>query len=117
MKIKIKKTYNDYWHYDIVKYHYTKETYDYIFKYLDFDKLDKDWAIYFNNKQIKNWFYKTYTNNDRLSKIHNQSPEGYQWLKENWGNGIFEILVLYQDKQELKTIVNRVINIKLLTKE
>jgi len=112
MKIKLIK-YNNYWRYIVGELSYKQEEYDYIFKYLDFDKFDKDWLILFNNKKIEEWFFKTYINDIKLEIIYNQSPNGYQWLKENWGNGVFEIVVCCSDKQEFKTIVNRIINIEL----
>jgi len=45
------------------------------------------------------------------------TPEGYQYLKNNWGKGIFKIPVYYSDKQELKTVVNRLINVGLKRNE
>ena len=90
--------------------------YDYIYKYLDFDKLDKDWFIHFNDKQTEEWFRKTFINSEWLcvDEIQEESSEGYEYLKKNWGKDIFRIAVCYPDKQELKTIVNKVINIKLI---
>jgi len=116
MKIKIKYYNKRCFYYYISIHHYTQEQYDYIFKYLDFDKLDKTWHIYFKNKVTKKWFKKTYMiNNEYLNTtIYKKSPLGYEWLKENWGNGIFKMHVYYPDKQELKTIVNRVINVELI---
>jgi len=112
MKIKL-INWNKYWHYGLKEYGCTQKEYDYIFKYLDFDTLDKDWYIYFNDKQTDEWFFKTYINDIKLEIIYNQSPNGYQWLKENWGKNTFILPVRYPDKQELKTIVNKVINIEL----
>jgi len=114
MKVIIRKTYNNFLRYDIIKeLTYTQKQYDYMFKYLDFDKLDKDWFIQFNDKEVEEWFKYVYIDEDWLNEIYNQSPEGYKWLKDNWGNGIYKLLIEYQDKQELKTIVNRVVNINL----
>jgi len=109
MKFKLKKTFNKYWYYNIYEFYYPQEEYDYIFKYLNFDKLNKDCDILFCFKHyaIEQWFEETYEN----------SQKGNEWLKENWGKGVFKLDVYYPDKQELKTIVNKVINIKLLTKE
>jgi len=112
MIIELKK-WDKNWRYNINEWNYTQKQFDYMCKYLDFDKLDKDWHIIFNNEKTKEWFYKTYTSSHDLNKIYNHSPKGYQYLKNNWSKGVFKILVNYPDKQELKTIVNRVINIEL----
>ena len=114
MKINLQKLYTNYWHYNLQERYYTQEKFDYIFKYLDFDKLDKSWNILFNNKETKKLFRKIYIDEDWLKGIYNHSPKGYLYLKENWGKDIFRIAVCYPDKQELKTIVNKVINIKLI---
>jgi len=118
MKIKTFE-HNNFYSYscNIDEINHTPEQFDYIFKYLDFDKLDKDWYIIFNNEETEEWFRKTYINSDHLISIYDQSPEGYQWLKENLGKNKFRFPVRYPDKQGLKTIVNKLINIKLLTKE
>jgi len=118
MKIKITQ-YNKYWYYNNINEDtYIQEQYDYVLKYLNFDKLDKKRNyIYFNNKETEKWFRKTYTNTHWLDDIYNNSPEGYQWLKKHWGKGIFKLFVWYSDKQELKTVVNKVINIKLIRGE
>ena len=108
--------------YDIFECNYTQEEYDYIYKYLDFNKLDKDCYIYFSKKETEECFFEAYLNSeyldniyrDHLKNIYFTSPLGYEWLKSNWGKGIFKITVWYLYKQELKTIVNRVINIKLI---
>jgi len=112
MKIKIIQLYfkEKYYCYNML---YAPKSYDYVYKYLDFDKLDKDWAIVFNNKKTEEWFSKTYINTDYLKDVYNNSPDGYGYLKNNWGKGIFKILVHYPDKQELKTIVNKIINVRL----
>jgi len=114
MKIIIKKIYNNYCYYGGAnEWFYIQEQYDYIFKHLDFDKISKKWYIGFNNAKTEEWFNKTYKSSDWLKNIYNQSPEGYKWLKDNWGNGIYKLLIEYQDKQELKTIVNKIINVEL----
>jgi len=41
MKIKLYETDNQYWRYIINEYFWTQNQYDYIFKYLNFDKLGK----------------------------------------------------------------------------
>jgi len=112
MKIKIEQ-YENYWDYCIDELKYTQKEYDYIFKYLYFDKLDKDDWIKFSNKTAEEWFCKTYINTNYLKAIYHQSPEGYQYLKNNWGKGVFKLYVYYTDKQELKTIVNKTININM----
>jgi len=95
---------------------FSQKQFDYIYKHLDFDKVKKNiFSIQFVNNEIKNWFYKTYINN-YLEYICNSSPEGYQWLKDNLGNGVFKLDICYYDKQELKTIVNKVINVRLMRK-
>jgi len=81
---------------------------------LDFEKINKDWYIYFNDKQTKEWFCETYINIDYLRDIYLKSLEGYEYLKNIFGKSVFKIIILYQDKQELKTIVNKLINIKLI---
>jgi len=113
MKIKLTR-YDEYWYYNINETLCTQEQYDYIFKYLDFEKVDRDCCVFYNNKEIEKWFKKTYINSDCLNIIYNNSPEGYQWLKENWGKDIFNLIIWYSDKQEFKIIVNKVINIKLM---
>jgi len=116
MKIKIEQE-GCFWHYTVDERHCTQKEYDYMFKYLDFDKLNKEWMIHFNNKVTKKWFKKTYMiNNEYLylnTTIYEKSPLGYKWLKDNWGKCLFWIFVYYNNKQELKTIINRIINIKL----
>jgi len=115
MKIKV-FNWNKYWHYEI-RNHKQKE-FDYIYKYLDFEKISKKWHIYFNNEETKEWFKKTYKSSDWLDDIYNDSPEGYQWLKANLGNSVFKLYcVYYLNKQELKTIVNKIINVKLINKK
>jgi len=115
MKINLRKRYDNCWCcYFINEYAYTKEEYDYIFKYLDFNKLNKYCYAHFNNEVIEQWFEKAYINNDWLYDIYDQSPLGYEYLKENWGKGVFKINIYYSDKQELKTIVNKVINVELI---
>jgi len=117
MKIKLQGcSTKTYWGYKswFGHYYFTLEQFDYMYKYLDFDKLKKTILINFNNEEIKEWFSKTFINSDYLEGIYTESPEGYKWLKDNWGNGIFKITVNYSDKQEYKTIINRVINIELI---
>jgi len=114
MKIKLIETFGNYWDYYANEWIYTEEQYSYVFKYLDFDKLEKKYGIYFNNKEMKKMFHKTYTNENILSCIYLKSPLGYEWLKSNWGQGVFETPIYYSDKQELKTIVNKVINVTLI---
>jgi len=114
MKIKLKHRYNN-WRYNIYETAYNQTQYDYIFKHLDFEELDKDFYIYFNNKQTETLFHKTYkTNHCQLYNIYENSPLGYEWLKNNWGKSVFFIICYYPDKKELKTIINKVINIELL---
>jgi len=117
MKIKLIE-YGSHWRYNIKEKSYTQEQFDYAFKYLDFDKLDKTMYIYiyFNNKKTEDWFKNIYIDNRWLDEIYKKSPLGYEWLKDNWGNGMFKIVICYQDKQELKIIVNKLINIELIRK-
>ena len=117
MKIKLKQ-HKNFWHYHTFNYYnelkYSQKKFDYIYKYLDFDKLNKnDSVICFDDSKIEKYFFKTYINNDWLEHIYNKSPDGYQYLKNNWAYGVFRILINYKDKQKLKTIVNKVINIEL----
>jgi len=115
MKIKIKQyKNNNYWSYCIEESEYKQKEYDYVFKYLDFEKLDKNEWILFDNNEIECSFHEIYTNIHLIENIYNQSPEVYQYLKDNWCKGLFKINIYYQDKQELKTIVNKVINIELI---
>jgi len=113
MKIEIER--NKYWYCykNTFELNYTQQQYDYVYKNLDFDKLDKDWFIYFNDCKVEKWFRKKYTNHMFLETIYKESQDGYEWLKENWGNGVFKLPFEYLDKQELKTIVNRIFNIGL----
>jgi len=114
MKIKLIK-YKNNWRYFIDELDYSQKQFDYIFKHLDFDKLSKDCYIYFSNKKTEKWLRKTYINEDWLKDIYDNSPEGYAWLNENWCKDVFKLYVYYLDKQELKTIINRVINVSLIT--
>jgi len=115
MKIKLKQHNKNYWHYNTKEYLYTQQQYDYIYKYLDFDKLYKDNFIYFNNEEVEECFGKTYICSNYLKNIYNESLLGYKYLKSNWGKGIFIMYeISYKDKLELKTIVNRVINMQLI---
>jgi len=109
MKIKIEQ-YENYWNYYINEDDYTQEQYDYIFKYLDFDKLDKNEWITFNNEKLKLYMKDSYL----LKSIYQNSPEKYKYLKDDWGKDSFRLHVYYLDKQELKTIVNKLINIELI---
>jgi len=106
----------EYWRYGIGELYYSQEEYDYIYKYLDFDKLYKENFIHFKDEETGEWFFKTYINDIDLEIIYNQSPKGYEWLKENWGNDVFKIVIYYSNKQELKTIVNKIINVRLMRK-
>jgi len=113
VKIKLRKS-NDNWYFAYINERcINQKQYNYMFKYLDFDKLNKKVSVFFYNKEIDNWFCKTYTNHMFLETIYKESPEGYEWLKENWGKGVFKLWIYYIDKQELKTITNRVINVVL----
>jgi len=114
MKIKLVQNNNKNWHHFANEVYYIQKQYDYIVKHLDFDKLYKKSYMFFYYEGIKEWFYKTYINTDWLDDIYNDSPEGYQWLKQNWGKGIFKMHVYYLDKQEFKTIVNKIINVQLI---
>jgi len=115
MKIKLtNETWNNYWLYNMYTYCLNQKQFDYICKYLDFDKLYKNKHVYFENHETSEWFHETYTNSHYLEYVYKKSPEGYEWLKENWGNGVFKSHIYYADKQELKTIVNKIINIKLI---
>jgi len=113
MKIKLHNNINNYWCYKFM-YDYTQEQFDYIYKHLCFDKLGKNIAIHFCKLKTEIWFYELYINTNYLNKIYAESTEGYQYFKENWGNGVFKLWIYYIDKQELKTIVNKKINIDLI---
>ena len=113
MKIELKNI-SKHWRYLEIEYIYTVKQYDYIFKYLDFDKLDKNMKVYFCDKTIEKLFYETYIYSNWLNVIYNQSPEGYEWLKENWGKNVFKVTVYNQDKQKLKNVVNKICNVKLI---
>jgi len=90
---------NKFYSFTIVEYRYIQKQFDYAFKYLDFDKLHK---IYLNNIKVPEEMYQYYSKTE--------------YLKNHWGKSIFKLAVWYQDKQELKTIVNRIINIELRNK-
>ena len=115
MKVKLIR-YDEYWHYNyIYEKHYNQKQFDYVFKYLNFDKLaNKNLMIFFFNEETRKWFRKTYIDNYHLEYIYNNSPEGYEYLKNNYGKGVFKMIIYYSDKQEFKTIVNKVINVKLI---
>jgi len=117
MKIKLYKYFNHFGYYGKFVAYYAQEQFDYVHKYLSFDKLNKEWMIRFYNKKTEYLFRRTYIDNTILEKIYNHCPEGYQHLKENFAKGIFKIHIEYSDKQELKTIVNRLINIDLIGNE
>jgi len=93
---------------------FDQKEYDYIFKYLDFKKINKSGFVHFDDYEIEKWFRKTHINSNWLNTIHNNSPLGYEYLQNNWGNGVFKLYVFYPDKKELKTVVNKVINIELI---
>jgi len=114
MKITIEQSYNNHchWIYNATESTYTQEQFDYIFKYLDFDKLYKYHYIRFTDNEIERWFCKTYINSNYLKDVYNDSQEGYEWLKQNWGKGVFKIFINYPNKQEFKTIVNKLVNIE-----
>ena len=117
MKIKIKTEDGNYWYYHgINELYYLQKEFDYMFKYLDFDKIDKKCYIHFNNKEEEEWFRKMYINNTWLKHICNNSPDGYGYLKNNWGKSIFKLILFYLDKQEIKIIINKLVNIELKIK-
>jgi len=116
MKIKLRNYENHYWdYYNVKKYYiYKQEQYEYMHKYLNMDTLYKGRYIIFANEEIAEWFHKTYGEYYWLDGIYKNSPDGYQWLKNHWCKGIFWFGFIHStDKQELKTIVNKVINITL----
>jgi len=113
MKKKLYK-FNDCWNYNLDEWEYTQEQYDYAFKYLNFNKFNKYQNIHFKNKELRNMFFDTYGESCYLKNIYNTSQKSYEWLKDNWGKNIFTISIFYSDKQELKTIVNKLINIELM---
>jgi len=105
--------YEDFLTYNLNRCMISQKQYDYVFKHLDFDKFKKSVYILFCEKQYKR-FEKYHKTDFFLINIFNKNPEDYKWLKERWGKGVFVASCYYSDKQELKTIVNRVINIKLI---
>jgi len=117
MKIKLKQKNNNYsWYYsntDVLRY--TQKQYDYAFKYLSFDKIEKSCYVHFNKYKTKTWFRTTFVNSEWLcaDEIQEESSEGYQWLEESFSKGIYKLYIYYSNKQEFKTIVNKVINIEL----
>ena len=115
MKIKLNK-WHTYYGYNNGNFSGTQKQYDYVFKCLIFNKLFKNYNVFFCDCDEELMFYNTYSRNSFLREIHKESPNGYQYLKDNWCKGVFRLDVFYQDKQELKTIINRVINVKLLRK-
>jgi len=112
MKLLLNKVVENFWYYNKDEIYYSQKQYNYIFKHLNFEKLEKNELICFKDKEIQEWFYKAYINRNSLKDIYNYSPEGYQWLKNHWGKGVFKLYVYYTDKQELKTIVNKIINVE-----
>jgi len=112
MKIKI-GNYSNGFNYSVMELSYIQEQYDYVFKHLDFDKIDKYIIIHFSNEEIKEWFHKTFIKKLSLNTIYKESPNGYQWLKDNWCKNMFTVFIEYQDKQKLITIVNKIINVEL----
>jgi len=113
MRIDLVNFTEGFWYFNLNDIKYQREQYNYAFKYLNFDKLNKHFLISFIDKKTKNDFYKKYTDAKTLISIYSNHPEGYEWLKNNWGKDVFRIGIYYSDKQELKTIVNRVINVEL----
>jgi len=113
MKIKIEQCKN-HWCY-MNESHYTPEQFDYIFKYLYSDKLDENYRIFIYDKEVKKWFSKLYTDGYWSDCVYFNSSEQHQQLKDcHYKNKeIFLTGVVYFDKQKLKTIVNRIINIAL----
>jgi len=114
MKITIISNDNWYWYYNIDELKYTQKEFDCAFKNLYFFKLHKYHHILFNNGETEKWFKETYISDNWLNTIYYQSLEGYEWLKDNFGKGIFKIAIQYPDKQELKTIVNKIVNVELI---
>jgi len=113
MKIEILKRSN-YFRYSMYELGFSQAQYNYVFKYLEFDKLRKDVLIQFNDRRIERWFNRKYIYDFSLDYIYKKSFLGYEYLKDNWGKGVFCLYINYPDKQELKTLVNRVINIRLI---
>jgi len=107
MKIKIKAgIFGEYYRY--MNTSNNQKQYDYMYKNLDFDKLNKSYNVFLENDKI--WQHKK-INHECLSTISKYFKDDYQLLKNNWGKGIFRVFIEYSDKQELKSIVNRVMNI------
>jgi len=115
MKIKMVENYS-YWHFNIIFGSSTQKQYDYIYKHLDFDKLNKQ-IFLFDNVKTEQWFFNTFVNNICLQNMEELSQNKYQWLKQNFGKDIFKTSIDYKDKQELKTVINKHINIQLLNKK
>jgi len=95
--------------YDNEELYYKQEYYDYIYKYLEFNKVINYTNIYMDNEEDLNYF-KNLINTDKDIVIN-------KYLKYNWGRGVFKIWVFYKDKEELKSVVNRIINIRLIRGE
>jgi len=114
MKICLKR-YNACWYYHHMhELEYTQKQYDYILKHLCFKKINKDSLLWFKSKDIKNDFMLRFKiSTCWLKVIYSQCSIGYNWLNDNFGKNIFMTSIKYTDKQELKTVVNRVINIRL----
>ena len=93
--------------------HYTQEQYNYVFKYLDFEKLDKDSVSFCWDTTIKDLLKKQNINSLWLGEIYRDYPDGYRWVKKNFNKNIFKLWIYYIDKQELKTVVNKIINVEL----
>jgi len=121
MKIEVKTSFGkEYYGYKMIKeWKYKQKQFDYIFKYLDFNKLCMDFSIWFDDENVKYWFKQTYEAHHLISliNIYKYSPKGYEYLKNNWSKGVFILGIMYSDKQILKTIVNKVINIELIMEE
>jgi len=115
MKITINNYDNCYsYRYNVNEWDCTQKEYDYMFKYLDFDKLDKTKSYLFtNDKKERKLFekrYKVFNCWLYLCLITNDNGE----IRDNWGKGMFKIVIYYKNKQELKSIINKVVNIELM---
>jgi len=118
MKINISNG-DDWGRFEVNWFNYTQEQYDYVFKCLDFDKLKLSFfRIHFNNEEIRKVFKENYVfdfGNDTINQeIYKNNKEINQWLKDNWCKNSFKLGIAYLDKQELKTVVNKIINVELI---
>jgi len=113
MKIKIFRDDDNYWAYSF----YFNDIHDFLFVFSEFDfkKIHLRSNIQFSTKKEKKRFYKKFPiKTQKFLKIYDvkkESKEGFTWIEKKFAKKIYFYCFLYSDKQELKTVIPRIIRL------